>query len=232
MARDEVHTGLESVWSGVDSFDTRLPIIDESFETNPGYDDGPWTETIGIGCTLEPDSAVPGTTPPPDAGFECLQSISAGTEYNAFAKLDYGSEQSKTFTRFYLYVEAEVLSNGDNKNIGILRDSSSSNVIILRLNKNSSGELRINLRLYNDGSWNNNFYNISLNTWYRIDIKYDDINNTWEWKVDGTTQNSGSLTGDHRSGIQKWRLGFQTSSQAITGTIYYDLFNVNTADYF
>ena len=163
-------------------------------------------------------------------------SVSAVADYQAYAQFDYGSEQAKTFTRLYVYFETEGLSNGDTKNITNIRDGSNANAIILQLNKNSSGQLRFNFRLYNDGGWNNNYYDISLNTWYRVDIKYDDTDSTWEWKfsdVIGTLlyQINGTLTGDHRTGIQKWRLGFQTTSQALTGTIYYDLFNVNTISY-
>jgi hypothetical protein len=229
-----------SAWSGIDSFIIHAPIIYESFEKNVGIDgtgyDETWTETVDAGNTLDPDSAVPGITPPADAGTECLQSISAVANYQAFAQLDYGVEQPKTFMRLYIYIETEDLVNGDTKNITNIRDGSNANAIILQLNQNNSGVLRFNFRLYNNGAWNNNYYDISLNTWYRVDIKYDDTNNTWEWKfsdVDGTLlhQVNGTLTGVHRTGIKKWRLGFQTTSQALTGTIYYDLFSVNTISY-
>ncbi len=96
----------------------------------------------------------------------------------------------------------------------------------------SAGQLRFNIRLYNAGAYQDYYADISLNTWYRIDIKYDDSSNTWEWKLDGVVQDSGNLTGTHYTGIQKWILGFMATSQPYTGTAYYDLFIVNTMNYY
>jgi hypothetical protein len=72
---------------------------------------------------------------------------------------------------------------------------------------------------------------VSLNTWHKIDIKYDNTNDTWEWKFDGVVQDSGGLTGSHYTGLQKWFLGFADMTQQQTGTIYFDLFTVNTLSY-
>ena len=234
QARDAVHTDKVSSWSGIDSFLIHLPLINESFEetagVDDGYDDGPWNETVDAGCTLDPDVALPGITPPPDAGSECLQSISADTGYTAYARLNYGSEEPKTFTGFYLYVEAEGLADGNNKLIGTFEDASNNDVFKLRLKQNA-GQLQFNIRVYNNGSYEDYYADISLDTWYRIDIKYDDSSNTWEWKLDGVVQDGGNLTGTHYTGIQKWILGFMTTSQDYTGTIYYDLFSVNNVTY-
>jgi hypothetical protein len=241
-ARDSVHTELESVWSGGDSFFIHLPIINESFEeteiVEDGYDDGPWTE-YGDATYVDPDAAIPGTTPPSGAGSECLQSISSDLSdplYKAFAKLNYASEEPITFTRMYLYVDTEGLENGNNKYIGALQNSSNNNVFTLRLNQNVD-QLRLRLSVYNNGANENYYADVLEDTWYRIDIKYDDTNNTWEWKlsdVDGTLlhQDNGNLTGTHYTGIQKWNLGFMQSTQTITGIIYYDLLVVNTISYY
>jgi hypothetical protein len=235
QARDEVHPDKVSEWSGVDSFFIHLPIVNESFEKNivsdgTGYDET-WTETVGDGSTLNPDSDIPGITPPADAGSECLNAISDATGYQAFARLNYGSEEPKTFTRFYLYVEAEGLADGDVKLIGRVKNSSNNDVFRLRLSK-SSGQLQFNIRVYNNGSYEDYYADISLDTWYRIDIKYDDSSNTWEWKLDGAVQDGGNLIGTHYTGIQKWDLGFISTSQTYTGTVYYDLFIVNTLSYY
>jgi hypothetical protein len=125
-----------------------------------------------------------------------------------------------------VYVDAEGLSASENKTIGALRDNAGSNTVIFRLNKNSSGVLRFQLRLYNNGAWSNYNYAISLDTWYKIKVKYDNVGDTWEWWVDDISQNSGSLTGTHRTGVQQWIFGFMLTSQAELGTIYYDLVEV------
>ena len=243
-ARDSIHTGLESVWSGVDSFKINLPIINESFEeaesVEDGYDDGPWTEYGDVNY-INPDAAVPGTTPPPDAGLECLQSIStdlSDPQYKAFAKINYGSEEPRTFTRMYFYVEAEGLENGSNKYIGTFQDSANNDVIRLRLNQNAD-QLRLRFSVYvnETDTYQDYFINIETGTWYRLEVKYDDTDNTWEarlFDVDGILLDhaSGTMTGTHYTGIQKWNLGFMQNTQTITGTVYYDLFVVNTISYY
>lgn len=79
---------------------------------------------------------------------------------------------------------------------------------------------------------------ISLKTWYKykIDIKYDNINYKWEWRVNGVPQpdtiyNNNTLTGTHYNGIQIWELGFSNTGQTYQGTIYFDLVKVNTMSY-
>jgi hypothetical protein len=201
-------------------------IIDESFE-GAGYEET-WTETVSNGCSLNPDSPIPGT-PPPGAGYQCLKSISAPTGYQAYTIRDYGSEQPRTFTRFYLYVANIVLNDGQFKTIGALRNSTNSDVFVFRLNQNA-GQLRFNFRVYNSG-WTNYYADISLNTWYRIEVKYNNISNTWAWRLDGATKNCGRLTGTHLTGIQKWGFGFWDSTQTITGTIYFDLIAVKNDDW-
>jgi hypothetical protein len=229
-ARDAVHTTSESSWSTVDSFIlTSPPIIDESFEGS-GYEE--FTNGIvSSGCTLNPDAGIPGT-PPSGSGSQCLQSVSAPSGYQAYATRVYGSEQPKTFTSFYLYVEAEDLNDGNNKVIGALQDGSATpnSVFILRLNQNA-GQLRFNLQGYNAGSLTNYFANITTGAWYKIDIKYDDTTNAWQWRVNGTNQPSGTLSGTHYTGIKTWNFGFATTGQAYAGTIYYDLIKVSTVSY-
>jgi hypothetical protein len=221
----------ESGWSSTDYFrDSTVgcgyTIIKEFFE-GTGYEEA-WTENIGTNCILNEDySPIPGT-PPVDFGSQCLQSVSNSTGYEARADFVYGSQQSKTFTTFYVYVGAESLGSNDNKNIGALIDSGGNSAIDFRLFQGSAGNLKFRFRLYNDGlSTNYNSTAISLNTWYKIEIKYDDTGDTWGWKVNGTTQNSGTLTGTHRTGIQQWRIGFWKGSQAEIGTVYFDRLTVS-----
>jgi hypothetical protein len=175
---------------------------------------------------------MPGTTLPPNAGSECLKAVSAGADYIAYTTIDYGLEQSKTFTSFYLYVEEEDLVENSGKYIAAFQDSADNYVFTFRLYR-LSGQLLFNLRIYNNGAMVDYGFNavVSLNTWHKIDIKYDNTNDTWEWKFDGVVQDSGGLTGSHYTGLQKWFLGFADMTQQQTGTIYFDLFTVNTLSY-
>jgi hypothetical protein len=206
-------------------------IIDESFE-GPRYQEI-WTESVGDGCSLDPDAAIPGIAPT-GSGNQCLQSVSDEIGYKAVGTLDYGAEQSRTFTRIYLYVGVEGLTSGDKKKIGALEDSGNNSVFIFRLYK-SGIQLQCNLRLYNNGTWNDYYANISSGTWYRIEVKYDTTNpgnpDAWEWRLDGTSQENGSLSGTYYSGIQEWNFGFMTGTQAETGTIYFDQVTVDINDW-
>jgi len=238
-ARDAIHTDLISSWS-TDSFVIYPLIINESFERNPDYDETGWTPSVGSGCSLNPDfssSSIPGT-PPPGAGSQCLQSISAASGCEAYATRDLGSVQTKTFTTFYVYVGAEGLGATKQKDICALSDGGVNNPVIFRLFKGSAGNLRFRLALYNDGVRTNYDSSvISLNTWYKIGIKYDNTNDTWEWQLNEAFQNDGSLGGAHGStghytGIQKWNFGFITAGQAYPVTIYFDLVRVNTLTFY
>jgi hypothetical protein len=208
-------------------------IIDESFE-GPRYQEI-WTESVGDGCSLNPDSAIPGTAPT-GSGSQCLQSISDETGYKALSILDYGLEQSKTFTRIYLYVEDEGLDAGDKKKIGILQDHANNSVFNLRLYK-SGVQLQFNLRLKNNGAWNDYYADISPHTWHSIEVKYDTTNpgnpDAWDWKLDGENQDNGAgtLAGTYYTGIQKWNLGFTAATQQETGTIYFDQVTVDINDW-
>jgi hypothetical protein len=198
----------------------RRIFIDESFE-GTGYEET-WT-----GGGTDPDSPIPGT-PPVGAGSQCLKS----TGNMAYATRDLGSEQPKTFTSFYLYVEG--LGDVNYKQIGVLRNSEWWEVFTLGLSK-ISGQLRFNLRLYTSSLTFTNYYaNISENTWYRIEVIYDNVNNTWGWQVfDGVikiAENSGPLSIEHYNGIQEWTFGFMYI-QPVTGSIYFDLVKANNGSW-
>jgi hypothetical protein len=230
-ARDSVHTTSESS-STIDNFIlTSPPLIDESFE-GAGYEEFS-NGTVGSGCTLDPDAGIPGT-PPSGSGSQCLQSISASTGFQSYAIRNLGSEQPKTFTSFYVYVGAEGLGLNSEKNIASLKDNGGNDAVIFKLFKGNAGNLRFRFSLYNNGVWynSNSTAAISLNNWYKIDIRYDNTGVTvWEWRLDGITQDSGNLSGTHRTGIQTWTFGFWQSSQTLTGTIYFDLIKANISSY-
>jgi hypothetical protein len=207
------------------------PIIHESFEGS-GYEEG-FTETVGTGCTLDEDSTIPGT-PPIDFGSQCLKSVSNATGYEAKADLLYSTEQAKTFTTFYVYIESEDLAaDGSYKDIATLYDSNASEGLTFRLYKGGQANLKFKFRLKNNGSTSLVYTStaLTLNTWYKIGIKYDDTDNTYEFTIDDSTVSSGSLTGVHATGIKQWRLGFFDGSDAETGVIYFDELTVSTESF-
>jgi hypothetical protein len=215
------------------SLDTSA-IISESFE-GIGYEEEDWSESIGTNCVLDADySPIPGT-PPVDFGLECLKSLSDDTGYKARADMNYGYtfEQPRTFTTFYCRVEAESLAGDEFKNIGVFLDNGGDQVAVLRLYKTTGGDLTFRMRHYNNGGYTNfDSEAIPPNEWHKIQFMYDNSEDTWEWRVNGAVQEgSGELTGTHRTGIREWRIGFWQSSQAVTGTMYFDNFSVGIGTY-
>jgi hypothetical protein len=201
-------------------------IVDESFE-GAGYQEAPWTETIGDGCSLDKDySPLPGTNPP-DTGSECLRLVSDAPSYQAMTNLEYVIPQQTTFTSFYFMVEAEGLANGQKKTIGSLRNDAGSAAWGFMLYKYED-QLKFNVYLYNIGVWNQAYYDILPNTWYNIMVSYDDAWDSWQWWVDDVSQNWGTLSGDHRTNIQNWTFGFEDPAQDRTATVYFDKITVHT----
>jgi hypothetical protein len=204
-------------------------IIDESFE-GAGYEEIHWDETIGDGCSLDKDyTPLPGTNPP-DTGSECLRLVSDSPGYQAMTSLRYLIPQQTTFTSFHFMVEAEGLANGQKKTIGSLRNDAANAVWGFMLYKYDD-QLKFNIWLYNNGIWNQAYYDILPNTWYQIKVKYDDALNMWQWWVDDISQNNGQLGGDHRTNIQEWSFGFEDPAQDRTATVYFDKITVNTESF-
>ena len=54
---------------------------------------------------------------------------------------------------------------------------------------------------------------ISIDTWYRIEFKYDIDGNLWDWRIDGVSQNNGALSAATRT-PQKLRIGCAGSTAA------------------
>ncbi|MDY6987280.1 MAG: cytochrome c3 family protein [Thermodesulfobacteriota bacterium] len=206
-------------------------IIHESFE-GPGYEEA-FTENVGTSCILDEDSSIPGT-PPVDFGSQCLKSVSNATGYKARADLVYDVEEPKTFTSFYALIASENLAaDGSYKNIAGLYDANTNKGFVLRLYKGTAGNLKFKYRLYNNGSTTTVYTSsaLSLNTWYKIGVKYDDVSNTYEFRLDDAPVSSGSLSGLHATGIKQWRLGFFIDSNPETGTVYFDELAVDTESF-
>jgi len=223
QAKDTV-TGYLSAWSATDAFVVSPCILGESFE-GPGYEEETWTETVGFNCTLDEDhTPIPGTGPP-EAGSECLRAVSGISGYQAKAERDCGTPHPITYTTFYFLVEAEGLLYDQRKSIGYMTDNAGGHAWGFGLYQDST-QLKFNVYLYNNGTWIQGFYDISLNTWYKVDVKYDTVSDTWALQLNGTSVGSGSLGGTHRENIQTWAFGLTDPTQYSTATVYFDKITV------
>ena len=231
-ARDAAHIEGESAWSDPDSFEviSNTLVIEESFE-GTGYE-LTWTESIGSNCIVDEDHTPIPDNPPSGFGSQYLRTYTAFSgDYNAAATYDHGTALSTTFTSFYVNVYFPfpgMFVDGEQKHISLFKDSANAYVGGLSLYMDGT-QLQLRVLLYNDGAWMiTESHNIEGETWYKIDIKYDDMDNTWEWRVDDTVVDSGSLVGDHRTGIRYWTLGPWDNDQQEYVQVRYDLLTVGS----
>lgn len=166
-------------------------IVDENFE-GTGYEET-WAETVNAGCTLDEDSTIPGT-PPTGAGSQCLKTIIVdGTSESAYA-LQTKTNQNISYIRAYIYCSQEGLADTFALRLAALYNSADAlvaRIIIIQV----SGALKFNYQYYSGGALQSaTAVNMSLNTWYRVEYKYDITNMLWEWQIDGVSQGSGSLS--------------------------------------
>jgi hypothetical protein len=227
-ARDAAHIEGESARSDPDSFEViaNSLVIEESFE-GAGYE-LTWTESVGSGCIVDEDHTPIPDNPPDGLGSECLRTQTGlSADHIATATYDHGTELSRTFTTFYVNVNLPLpayFADGDTKDIGLFLDGLSAEVFRLQIHKSGT---QMQLQLHT-GTWTSLSRDISLDTWYRIDVKYDRIDNLWEWLVDNTVADSGTLTSGHKTGIRYWSLGPLNVSQEEYVGVYFDLVSVDT----
>ena len=208
-------------------------LSDESFE-GTGYEET-WTETVGSGSIVDEDSTD--ITPPTDGGSQILKVQKVSSNYNAKTSRDLGSEQNTTYARFYVYITAEGMANGQEIYLARGLNASLTMPWYFGITQNSSGEVRFRFALYNNGTTAYYSYpstapgtgSINVNQWYKVEVKYDATNLTWEWRLDGTSLYSGSLTGTLRNPPRYFELG--DAGLSLTMTAYIDRFAVNSSSY-
>lgn len=206
-------------------------ILDESVE-GTGWENS-WDDVtdLGSGSIIDPDSTD--EAPPASGGSQTVKIQKVSPNYNARASHNSGSANTTTYSTFYVKVVAEGFSTDQYANLFLAEDNNYESVYQFFISQNSSDYLTFNLMIYNNGAWA--YYewpegaNITLDQWYRVDIKYNDSDNTWEWKIDGDSKNSGSLTGTHYTNCQHFYIG--DTSYSGTLTAYFDLINIDSTGY-
>lgn len=167
------------------------PLLDESFEGS-GYENS-WTETVESGCTLDEDSAIPGT-PPDGSGSQCLKAIvTDNTNNDAYATHAIGNT-NVWYVRGYIYLSEEGF--GNNQVLDTLQTVNVAGSIAagIQIGQSGAGALVCKFRYYSNGSINTTAdIPISLNTWYNFEYKYDVTAMEWEWRINSVTKHNGSL---------------------------------------
>lgn len=195
-------------------------IVDENFE-GTGYEES-WSETVGTGCTLDEDAAIPGTAPN-GAGSQCLKSIIDTGVDAAYATRTPG-DNNIIYARTYVYFDTMGMASGEYIAVMTCRNSGGSACFQVRAT-NTAGTKELKFLYYSGGSLLTaaSTHSITTGVWYRVEVRYDITNMLWEWRVNGTTKDSGSLTAATRTPNRLQVGADQTGSGSTTSTVYHDL---------
>ena len=201
-------------------------LVSENFET-PGYEES-WTETL-TGGTITDDSTGPGSLPVGGGSRCCRINHTDGTG-DLFTVRDLGTNQNILYTRVYVYVDAHALASGASAHVFSLRYFPGTISHIVRIG-NAAGQLGLDFRYYSGGAWvDSASVNISADTWYCVETKYDITNLAWSFSVDGAVVDSGSLASATRTSRYLY-LGNNASTIPDTPAldVYFDYVKVDNA---
>ena len=172
-------------------------IFDEKFE-GAGYEES-WTESVAAGCTIDEDADTADVSNPANWESQCCKIINAGSNA-AFAYSQIGDGAIR-YTRIEVIFTdlASINDHGDKCHFAGSTSNGLDAWAWALAAANQSGTKKIRFEAYEDGTvsvcYSNNV--IAEDTLYRIEVKWDSIANTWEWKINGVSQDSGSLTAGH-----------------------------------
>jgi hypothetical protein len=212
-------------------------IIVESFEESvnggDGYDESGWSETVDANCTVDQDSAGPGSLPT-GGGSQCLRCESIGAAWgDARTQLDYGSEKSEIYLRVYFYMDSTDMS-GNADTIVLIAGPYRLYQIDM---KEDSGNYYLSLQGY--GITTSKDIQVGLDAWYRIELYYkqetgNNHDGIYDFRVylgDSTTpiDTDTDTGGDNDDPIRYYRLGLHADNDT-ESDIYFDLLEVNDGD--
>ena len=224
--------GSDQVTVTVESSDPSVPVFNETFEAT-GYDEI-WSEgeTLGTGVTLDEDYSTSSVTgAPSDWGSQSLQIVLAAGE-DSYVEHDYaGSSYAESYMRVEFIVGSDDLVDGDVTHFVSVRGPGSEKMYQF-LFARAGGQPYLTTQVFHDGT--SNIYNmvISLNTRYRAEMYWSATKDEWEFRVDGNTRASGSLTGPAVDWeLARFRLGDIGGQQDAAATVYVDNMAFSTASW-
>jgi hypothetical protein len=197
----------------------------ESFEGG-GYEES-WTEQLSGDSIIDEDCVE--VTPPTGGDNETLkiQTVTVGDSCRVYRNI--GSDTPLTYTRCSFKVAAEAIGAVSSQTVLYTNNAAYNVPFSIQLYKDGSSNRYFRLQLYNNGA--NAYYlsdnTVNLDQWYCILVYYDDTSHLWSWEIDDVEQDSGSITGTHRTGPKYWYLG-QLGTVSATMTVYCDLFAIST----
>ena len=202
-------------------------IWDETFEGSGYVESWSWGEAVDSGCTLNEDATPPGGAPAA-WGSQCLRSINTASNSDAYTGHTLSSAETEVYFRIECYLNAEGLGNGQSQLFFAAYDSGFSDSLRFYWDQ-VGGQTYITLFETHDSTVSTSTSAISLQTFYRVELYYNGSTGDWEWKLNGTSQDSGTLSGGAPSDIKTFFLGHSEDQRACDA--YFDLIAVDDADW-
>lgn len=216
-------------------------IFDEKLE-GVGYEEAGAIENVGAGCTIDEDADSADVGSPSGWGSQCLKIITLADTANRVEWYNFGPEAISYF-RFEVVITAENLGLSTKNQFAQLSNDAWDWVFALYIYKDAGGNLRLRIKSFHDGSGHYyvGFPIVSLNTRYRIEVKWDATNDHWAWKIDGVNQpndqdasdpvtTEGNLTDTHPVTTNELSVG-SIWQGATDFTTYHDLIAIDDMDW-
>jgi hypothetical protein len=218
-----------STWNNNSVLEVTADLLAESFDA-AGYDNAGWVETVGAGSTLNED--ITDIADSAGGSTQILKVQKVSPNWAAWATKDLGADKPISYIQLYVNVTAEGLGNSTQLLLFHAKDTANNFVTTLNFRQNADGTYHFYVSRFTGGADTGGTVsgNVNLNTWYKIEIKYDKTNMLWEWKLNGTTIDSGALTNAVSNGIRYIRVG-TLGTDAYTVTAYLDALKISSTGY-
>ncbi len=212
-------------------------VWNEKFETSD-YDET-WSvgeSTEGL-STIVQNTATSEVSSPTQWGAQCLKCVSVGTtDEQAYVAHNPSWSTAMHFRDEFVITSEDLADTNQNVILKMWNSGAVDPVMEVQV-RQDSGVLHLRVGVNHDGtglSFTTGVIALSLNTRYRWEGQFDITNDIWEWKIDGTSEASGTLTNpatSHPTDIGVLRLGAGIASNDEAMTIYHDLVAVDDLDW-
>jgi hypothetical protein len=207
-------------------------ILEEHFENTgtPGYDVAGWSETITAGNTVDENANSSDCGSPSGWGSDCLKIICAADNTSAYADKDLGAAKVITYWHLEFYITSMTADTATL--LSVWSDAWTNGIFLQFATSGGNTKLALNCCWDGDSHTYQSFNNLSLNTVYKVDIKWDVTNHAWSWKLDGVVQannvdatapvtSEGTMSGAHPADLRNLSIGTFAWGASSTATTYY-----------
>jgi len=217
------------------------PFFNEKFERTGGdtTDEDRFSVSVDTGSSIDGNGDPSALSPPTSWGSEALHVTRQDDNDQAYFTF---FSTDRTFPslpcthvcyfRLEFYVAAETLDDTEKTRLMRITDAANSNTVIDFEINQTSGQLTFLMAVLANGSSNtNDTIAISTGTFYVAEAKYDIDSAVFEWKMDGVSQGTTSLTGSFKRDVNRIA-GIGAATQSAGGAEYWiDNVAVSTQDW-